>query len=46
MRDDDNVISLARNGITLPDGDNDHVLTSYGSTLNIGEYATQSDLSA
>ena len=46
MRDDDNVICLARNGITLPDGDNDHVLTSYGSTLNIGEYATQSDLSA
>lgn len=46
MRDDDNVIRLARNGITLPDGDNDHVLTSYGSTINIGEYATQSDLSA
>ena len=46
MRDDDNVIRLSRNGITLPNGDNDHVLTSYGSTLNIGEYATQSDLSA
>lgn len=46
MRDDDDVIRLARNGITLPDGDNDHVLTSYGSTLNIGEYATQSDLNA
>ena len=46
MRDDDNEIRLARNGITLPNGDNDHVLTSYGSTLNIGEYATQSDLSA
>lgn len=46
MKDDDNVIRLARNGITLPDGDNDHVLTSYGSTINIGEYATQSDLSA
>lgn len=46
MRDDDNVIHLARNGITLPNGDNDHVLTSYGSTINIGEYATQSDLSA
>jgi len=46
MRDDDNVIHLAQNGITLPNGDNDHVLTSYGSTLNIGEYATQSDLSA
>lgn len=46
MRDDDNVIRLGRNGITLPNGDYDHVLTSYGSTLNIGEYATQSDLSA
>ena len=46
MRDDDNVILLGRNGITLPDGDHDHVLTSYGSTINIGEYATQSDLSA
>lgn len=46
MRDDDNVIRLARNGITLPNGDHDHVLTSYGSTINIGEYATQIDLSA
>lgn len=46
MRDDDNVIRLARNGITLPNGDYDHVLTSYGSTINIGEYATHSDLSA
>lgn len=46
MRDDDNVIRLAQNGITLPYGDNDHVLTSYGSTIDIGEYATQSDLSA
>lgn len=46
MKDDDNVIRLGRNGIVLPNGDNDHVLTSYGSTINIGEYATQSDLSA
>lgn len=46
MRDDDDVIRLGRNGIVLPNGDNDHVLTSYGSTINIGEYATQSDLSA
>lgn len=46
MQDDDNVIRLARNGITLPDGDNDHVLTSYGTTINIGKYATQSDLNA
>lgn len=46
MRDDDNVIHLARNGITLPNGDYDHVLTSYGSTINISKYATQSDLDA
>lgn len=46
MRDDDDVIRLGRNGIVLPNGDYDHVLTSYGSTINIGEYATQSDLSA
>lgn len=46
MKDDDNVIRLAQNGIILPNGDNDHVLTSYGSTINIGKYATQSDLSS
>ena len=46
MRDEDDVVRLARNGVTLPGGDNDHVLTSYGSTLNIGEYATKSDLGA
>lgn len=46
VRDNDKVIRLDQNGITLPNGDHDHVLTSYGSTINIGEYATQSDLSA
>lgn len=46
MRDEDDVIHLGRGGITLPDGDNNRVLTSYGTTLNIGEYATKSDLSA
>lgn len=46
MRDGDDVIRLGRGGITLPDGDYNRVLTSYGSTLNIGEYATKSDLSA
>lgn len=46
MKDDDNVIRLNRSGITLPNGDNDHVLTSYGSTINIGGYATHSDLIA
>lgn len=46
MRDDDNVIRLSRNGITLSNGDYDHVLTSYGTTINIGEYVTHSDLNA
>lgn len=46
MRDGYKEIYLGWNGVTLPDGDDDHVLTSHGSTLNIGEYATQSDLSA
>lgn len=46
MRDDDNVIHLGRNGITLPNGDYYHVLTSGGSTINISGYATQSDLNA
>lgn len=46
MKDDDNVIRLARSGIALPDGDHNRVLTSDGSTINIGEYATKSDLSA
>ena len=46
MRDDDNVIRLNWGGIALPGGDCDRVLTSCGSTINIGEYATKSDLSA
>ena len=45
LTDDDNVIRLSSNGVTLPYGDNNRVLTSNGSTINIGEYATQSDLS-
>ena len=43
--DDDSTIRLSSNGVTLPYGDNNRVLTSNGSTINIGEYATQSDLS-
>lgn len=46
MIDDGNMIRLGQNGIILPNGDNDHVLTSYGSTINIGEYAKQGDLSS
>lgn len=46
LTDDDSVIRLSSSGVTLPYGDNNRVLTSNGSTINIGEYATQSDLSA
>lgn len=43
---DDKIIRLSSSGLTLPYGDNNRVLTSNGDTINIGEYATQSDLSA
>lgn len=46
LTDDGSIIQLSGNGVTLPYGDNNRVLTSNGSTINIGEYATQSDLSA
>ena len=45
MRDDDNVIMLNRAGITLPNGDYDHVLTSNGSTINMANYLQESDVS-
>lgn len=44
--DDGSIIRLNSSGVTLPYGDNNRVLTSNGTTINIGEYATQSDLSA
>lgn len=43
--DGDN-IRLNRGGITLPDGNSNYVLTSAGSTINMAEYATKSDLSS
>lgn len=46
LTDDGDQILLGRNGVTLPDGDNYHVLTSKGSTVNLANYATQSDLSS
>lgn len=46
LTDDDNNIRLSRIGLILPNGDNNHVLTSNGSTINIAEYATKSDLSS
>lgn len=45
MRDDDNTIRLNRTGITLPNGDYDHVLTSNGSTINMANYLKESDVS-
>lgn len=45
LTDDDSTIQLSSSGVALPYGDNNRVLTSNGSTINIGEYATQSDLS-
>ena len=45
MREDHNTIRLNRAGVTLPDGDYDHVLTSNGSTINIANYLQESDVS-
>lgn len=42
--DDGETILLSHNGVILPYGDNSRVLTSNGSTINIAEYATKSDL--
>lgn len=44
MRDDDNTIILNRTGIILPNGDNDHVLTSNASTIDITQYALKTEL--
>ena len=45
MKDDDDTIRLNRSGVTLPNGSQDYVLTSNGSTININSYATKSNLS-
>lgn len=44
MRDDDNTIRLNRTGIILPNGDNNHVLTSNASTIDITQYALKTEL--
>ena len=36
------LVQLDKNGLRLRDGDNDHVLTSYGSTIDITQYALKS----
>lgn len=46
IKDGDNNIRLGRSGVFLPDGSSNRVLTSAGSTINIAEYATKSDLSS
>ena len=40
----DSQITLDTNGITLPNGDNNHVLTSNASTIDIREYARKDEL--
>lgn len=35
---------LDENGVSLMDGDNNHVLTSYGSTIDITQYALKTEL--
>lgn len=45
MRGDGDTIMLNRAGITLPNGDYDHVLTSNGSTINMANYLQESDVS-
>lgn len=44
MKDDDNTIRLGRTGIILPNGDNNHVLTSNASTIDITQYALKTEL--
>ena len=40
----DSEVSLGFNGVTIPQGDNNHVLTSGGSTIDISQYAKKTDL--
>lgn len=46
LNNDGDRIALGGNGITLPGGDFNHVLTSNGSTINMDNYAKNSDLSS
>lgn len=46
LNNDGDIIRLSSIGITLPNGDFNHVLTSNGSTINMDNYATNSDLSS
>lgn len=44
--DDTPYTQINSDGISLPNGDNNHVLTSNASTIDITEYAKKSDLSS
>lgn len=46
LNNDGDIIRLSGAGITLPNGDFNHVLTSNGSTINMDNYAKNSDLSS
>ena len=46
LNNDGDIIQLSSIGITLPNGDFNHVLTSNGSTINMDNYAKNSDLSS
>ena len=39
-------VKINANGISLPNGDNNHVLTSHGSTIDITQYAKKSEITA
>lgn len=45
LNNDGDIIQLSSIGITLPNGDFDHVLTSNGSTINMANYLKESDVS-
>lgn len=45
LNDEGKIIQLSRSGITLPDGDFNHVLTSNGTTINMANYLQESDVS-
>lgn len=44
INNNDSKIILDSNGINLPNGDNEHVLTSGASTIDISQYAKKTDL--
>lgn len=46
IKDGDDNIRLGGSGVILPNGNSNYVLTSAGSTIDIAEYATKSDLSS